>query len=416
MSSSSISVTAIIVDNSGQSPPLDYREYDIAVDGDYLIQLYTPDDDGPYYTALGGQVIYGTVIAAYKVSKNLMILSSVALQRLIAVGVRENSFVIDVPVGTVKSLELCLRLVHSAHVGNGTYNLPIKEVWEALKICDEWNFVNIKHRMEVWFDAWLRRRNLSTLLLDETRQLVYPTYRFNDALNFGLLTKELAYESPKAITELNPTKHGELGLETKILGKFIFLNMRDSKTDRNKQVALNEARDSLKSKLMHAFFHPIDEALNINRDCACKSGCVTRWYNALSKTGIWPLVDYDLKSVKDILQDPGTLNFACTLPDNACDDCKATFDHSKVREMGLTANYSFDGLCMDCMVRSGSQSREVKEIYWVADRSRKWSENCRLPHGRPTWFFSYLGDKNEMTIHQFLMNNTPLGELYEDVQ
>ena len=172
---------------------------------------------------LGGPVIHGTPIAAYKVSKDVLMKSSVVLEQLINAGGRVTSCVFDTPVGTAKSLELCLRLLDTIDAGNGTYNLPIKEVWEALKICDEWNLVSIKRRMELWFDAWLRRRNLSTLFLNETRQLVYPMFRFNDALNFGLLTKDLAYESPKSITELNPTRNRELGLEPKILGKFTFL-------------------------------------------------------------------------------------------------------------------------------------------------------------------------------------------------
>ena len=154
---------------------------------------------------------------------------------------------------------------------------------------------------------------------------------------------------------------------------------------------------------MHAFFHPIDAALGFH--CECHAECALRWYNALSKTGIWPLIDYDLKSVKDILQDPGTINFTCQLPDYVCDACKANFDHSKVREMRLATNNSFDGLCMDCMVRSSSESGEVKEQYWAGDRLREWSDNCRMPHGQPTWFFSFLGLPDEMTIHQFLMKN-----------
>lgn len=56
----------------------------------------------------------------------------------------------------------------------------------------------------------------------------------------------------------------------------------------------------------------------------------------------------------------------------------------------------FDGLCLDCMDRSKSKTGDEDSDYWRHHQLQEgeWDHGCRVRHGEPTWYFSFLG-RNE---------------------
>jgi hypothetical protein len=37
---------------------------------------------------------------------------------------------------------------------------------------------------------------------------------------------------------------------------------------------------------------------------------------------------------------------------------------------------------------------------WLHDREREWDVDCRIFHGRHTWYFSYMGRPEQIEAHQ----------------
>ncbi|KAI0477008.1 hypothetical protein F4859DRAFT_521578 [Xylaria cf. heliscus] len=59
---------------------------------------------------------------------------------------------------------------------------------------------------------------------------------------------------------------------------------------------------------------------------------------------------------------------------------------------------NFDGLCLDCMhkFKTGDDDSD----YFAHDKPGNHDRGCRVRHGQPTWYFSYMGRKELMLRHQ----------------
>ncbi|RYC59811.1 hypothetical protein CHU98_g6385 [Xylaria longipes] len=59
---------------------------------------------------------------------------------------------------------------------------------------------------------------------------------------------------------------------------------------------------------------------------------------------------------------------------------------------------NFDGLCLDCMhkFKTGNDDSD----YFAHDKHGDHDRGCRVRHGQPTWYFSYMGRKELMLRHQ----------------
>ena len=55
----------------------------------------------------------------------------------------------------------------------------------------------------------------------------------------------------------------------------------------------------------------------------------------------------------------------------------------------------FDGLCLDCLDRIKSKTQSSHDDYWEVDRIKQWDKNCRVKHGQATWYFSFLGRRED---------------------
>lgn len=55
---------------------------------------------------------------------------------------------------------------------------------------------------------------------------------------------------------------------------------------------------------------------------------------------------------------------------------------------------SFAGLCLDCLTKTKFGSEDAD--YWNHCLDFEFDHGCTVPHGQPTWYFSYLGRAEDM--------------------
>jgi hypothetical protein len=46
---------------------------------------------------------------------------------------------------------------------------------------------------------------------------------------------------------------------------------------------------------------------------------------------------------------------------------------------------------------SNPKTGDLDSDYWEHNKLKGWSKNCRIPHGRNTWYFSFIGRAELMT-------------------
>jgi hypothetical protein len=110
---------------------------------------------------------------------------------------------------------------------------------------------------------------------------------------------------------------------------------------------------------------------------------------ALDKTGAWPLEEsmhgHDAMSVHAILAALGTFRYKA--PNQECDLCSADYFNQIVVPGIDDAAVHFDGLCLDCINVPHKKNKARRDF------RPHWDSNCRISHGEPTWWFSYLASR-----------------------
>lgn len=76
----------------------------------------------------------------------------------------------------------------------------------------------------------------------------------------------------------------------------------------------------------------------------------------------------------------------------SCIPCNQSWGDIVLKAASTVSKY-FDGLCLDCMdlskdLRSGG---DRDDDYWMHNVLRNWDRGCRIKHGEPTWYFSFMG-------------------------
>lgn len=153
-------------------------------------------------------------------------------------------------------------------------------------------------------------------------------------------------------------------------------------------------------------FKPVEGLLNAK--CHCKEKTLFQYIKALHSTGVWPLDRVWSKiNVSEILD---RLNqFSYKPPESACRiHCQKDYGE----EVGKAISYirkHFDGLCLDCMDKSKAKTDDYDSDYWLHNslNERQWDRGCRVKHGEPTWYFSFMGRKEDREQF-FKANNIPL--------
>jgi hypothetical protein len=163
---------------------------------------------------------------------------------------------------------------------------------------------------------------------------------------------------------------------------------------------LNAARGSLRSKILRGLFEPISKFLAAN--CACKAESLLSYCTGISRSGIWS-DSHHKKSIREIIDHPSLVNFDCEIPPNACGGCKTRLAPVGIEKLRKEVKADFNGLCLDCMDRTKPKYGTTDRDYWEHDRIQDWSRGCRFRHGQTTWYFSYMGRREDMLGHQMRM-------------
>ncbi|PQE29546.1 BTB POZ fold protein [Rutstroemia sp. NJR-2017a WRK4] len=144
-----------------------------------------------------------------------------------------------------------------------------------------------------------------------------------------------------------------------------------------------------------SLFTPIDQFLELS--CNCKEASLFAYCKGLSKTNIWPLELHMKKSCQEIL-DSFKL-FTCEVAKDSCTTCKSLLRDTSIKRIHDKIQNNFEGLCLDCMDVSKA-SAEATKNYLRRDFSGHYDSGCRVDHGQPTWYWSYLGQRTVMQAHQ----------------
>ncbi|KAJ8127152.1 hypothetical protein O1611_g6482 [Lasiodiplodia mahajangana] len=71
---------------------------------------------------------------------------------------------------------------------------------------------------------------------------------------------------------------------------------------------------------------------------------------------------------------------------------------SQVLRASKNVRKNFGGLCLDCMHKFKTEGDDGD--YFSHDQPGQHDHGCRVKHGQPTWYFSYMGRKELMLRHQ----------------
>ena len=121
-----------------------------------------------------------------------------------------------------------------------------------------------------------------------------------------------------------------------------------------------------------------------------------QYEKALDNTGMWPLSPvWPRLAVNDILRALSLFNFEP--PASACSRfCQNDYAGEVATAIEYVQTY-FDGLCLDCMEKSNSNTGDYAAAYWHKDTygNLEWARGCRVRHGEATWYFSWMGRRDE---------------------
>ncbi|KAI9373497.1 hypothetical protein BJX61DRAFT_533075 [Aspergillus egyptiacus] len=214
------------------------------------------------------------------------------------------------------------------------------------------------------------------------RQILFPFYAFDDAIGFQQATMHLAYKIRGHITEKNPTKELKLHLPPRTIQQ------------------LNAAARGRRRNILHrGLFDYISGIIN-DAACECKESIV------------WPL-ETNMKdaSIRDMTERLHSFDGENMLPQprgndengnkrkqipKLCGKCGHDWE-ALVQRAATDVNRYFHGICLDCMNvrRCLREGRNPDHEYWLHDRQRMWDVSCRVRHGQPTWWVSFMGQREK---------------------
>lgn len=140
-------------------------------------------------------------------------------------------------------------------------------------------------------------------------------------------------------------------------------------------------------------------------NCECKELTVFEYLRELARIQVWPLEEsMRTDSIKKMLERlrlfDATKMRKLTDPQSGkvrpCFRCNTAWGAIVLRAAKTVAEY-FDGLCLDCMDLSKDlrSDGDRDEDYWKHNELKKWDTGCRVKHGEPTWYFSFMGRREK---------------------
>jgi hypothetical protein len=157
----------------------------------------------------------------------------------------------------------------------------------------------------------------------------------------------------------------------------------------------------LKTILHRELYKPIEKILG-DTPCPKRATALLDYEVGLHNTRAWPVESAFLRnSVNQMLARLGNMREQRTnlASRHSCGVCHIRHVEVVQKACSETENY-FDGLCLDCMDASKPKFGDADEDYWKHDERRNWDGDCRIKHGQPSWYFSFMGRRQKMIEFQ----------------
>lgn len=150
---------------------------------------------------------------------------------------------------------------------------------------------------------------------------------------------------------------------------------------------LNAARGRLKTILHRGLWEPCRAWLKA--DCECATKTLHGYLLALMILGVFPTEEvFNGNRADDVQEWLESFNYK---PDaSACDSCKSKDLVKLLKDVHEKVEETFDGLCIDCM--ESTKLTTYDEDYFRHNEICCWDSDCRINHGRPTWYYSFCGE------------------------
>ncbi|KAL2705955.1 hypothetical protein AAEP93_001205 [Penicillium crustosum] len=155
---------------------------------------------------------------------------------------------------------------------------------------------------------------------------------------------------------------------------------------------LNAVRRRLRTILQRSLFEDVNVAIDYAH-CDCVARNIFFYMRELHRIGVRPLDgDIHKNCVRDILDrlvnfDNDTITNSHPESAQICNSCSRSWKRVVEYTRRQVESY-FDGLCLDCMQNTPDENSE----YWALDTPGYVYDNtCRIRHGEPTWYFSFMG-------------------------
>ncbi|TVY73436.1 hypothetical protein LSUE1_G005539 [Lachnellula suecica] len=293
----------------------------------------------------------------------------------------DNVSVIDLKQDKVDLFDLLFRAIHSVPMPDALHQGTIEQVWDVLDTCHIYGFR--LNKLSPWFASWFISNGGCTKFgHSQLAKLLYPCQEFDHPQAFATITQRLVYEVPGHISDKMPKRFENTHHQfpPRILG------------------GLNGARSSLKVT--------IRQEIDIIKDflgssCYCRKEGLFAYLEALCNTGAWPLEDVmhgkDALSLNRVLDCLLRFKYNCPQDAYGCDLCSRNFLRDTIEPGVKDAQAEFGGLCLDCINNSQASNERGgrSAVARASGKSGKWNAGCRIDHGEPTWWFSYISSKQK---------------------
>lgn len=153
---------------------------------------------------------------------------------------------------------------------------------------------------------------------------------------------------------------------------------------------MNHARGRIKTVFHSRLWGPARRLHTEVHKCECRKATEFDYLDKLIVREVFPIDDYTGKnSINTLLN--RLHGFSYVPAASSCHYCNPGWTDLVDTAVETVRGYS-QGLCLDCMDRS--RVRDDDAEYWRkcgAGDDGRWDGKCRVKHGEPTWYVSWLG-------------------------
>lgn len=157
---------------------------------------------------------------------------------------------------------------------------------------------------------------------------------------------------------------------------------------------LNAAKGRLRVILGRGLFEPNSELLQAS--CDCRIATLYFYEKHLFNIGVWPLDEAASKTCISRLLYLLRSKFEYEAKPDACVRCRTNYK-AAIQSLAMRVGGYFDGLCLDCLDRSKTKFSRPGDDYWqhATLQEDDYCFGCRIEHKQPTWYFSFMGRKED---------------------